>query len=510
MTRPPGSLAELRLARLRQLRELQAVTIGAARAAAPPTPGALAALVTRSRELQPPHLRLIDDAFTRLDAGEWHRVAVFLPPRHGKSRRVVRWGVPWWLQHHPDHRVAVASYGAMLAEDHGRWIRDLISTYNGLRGGPLDLGLRLSPASTSAGRFDLDGAAGGFVAVGVGSALTGRGADLLIVDDPVKDAEAADSPLQRQRTWDWWQAVAQTRLEPGGRAVLVSTRWHEDDLAGRILADEPEGWHIINLPLLAEAPDPRRWWAAGPDPLGRTPGEPLWPERYGLDWAADTRPRLGERVWASLYQQRPAPVAGGLWKWDTIRAHRVLPDQVPELTGAVVALDPAASAGTSSDETGIVTAGIAADRQLYVLADDSGRWEPAEWARRALLAAQAHGAGTVVYESNQGGNMIRLALDVAWDALVRDEAVSGLAPRVVGVHAHAGKSLRAEPVSALYTQGRVHHAGPLPELEDQLTRWVPGMDSPDRLDALVYAVTHLAGATPKPSSVSSVAGYRIA
>lgn len=173
--------------------------------------------------------------------------------------------------------------------------------------------------------------------------------------------------------------------------------------------------------------------------------------------------------------------AGALWRWAWIDAARVA--KAPDLRRVVVAVDPAATSHDESDETGIVVAGIGYDGRGYVLADESGRYRPEEWARRVASAFAAHKADAVIAEGNQGGEMV--------SAVLRACGSSALPVRTV--HASRGKATRAEPVAVLYEQGRVSHVGALARLEDQLTTWDPAASraSPDRLDALVYALTEL-------------------
>ncbi|MFD4920923.1 hypothetical protein ACFWNE_06350 [Streptomyces goshikiensis] len=185
-----------------------------------------------------------------------------------------------------------------MANDHGHWIRNAILTY-----GP-QIGIALQPGSSAANRFDLLGTEGGPVMAGVGGGLTGKGAHLAVVDDPVKDAAEASSPTVRKRLWEWWQALLLTRIEPGGSVILIQTRWDEDDLAGRVLADEGSRWTHIGLPALALPED---------DALGRPVGGPLWPQRYDDAALAEIRRSVGEHVWWSLYQQQPRPQEGGVW-----------------------------------------------------------------------------------------------------------------------------------------------------------------------------------------------------
>ncbi|MFJ2866435.1 terminase large subunit domain-containing protein [Kitasatospora sp. NPDC087314] len=447
------------------------------------SPGSLAAVLTDGREMQARHLDLVDDAFRRIAAGETIRLLLTMPPRHGKSRRAARWAPLWYLLQRPDHRVMIASYSADLADDHGRWIRDAITTWGA------QLGITLHPGSKAANRFDIAGREGGLIAAGVGGGLTGKGAHLAIVDDPIKDAADAQSPAMRRRLWEWWTSVLLTRVEPGGSVIVIQTRWDEDDLAGRILAGETaSGWTIIDLPAVADSPD---------DALGRKLGEPLWPARYGKKALAGIRRAVGERVWWSLFMQKPSPVEGGVWRraWiDTARITAVEFSSV-ELARVVVAVDPSGGDSSVNDETGIVGLGLDYGDDLYVVADESGTLGANDWGLTACRLALSLKADAIVVEANYGGNMACQILNQAWDQLAREgEARGQLMPLIVEVNAKVGKRLRAEPVAQLYEQGRVHHVGHYPELEGQMVTWVAGMDSPDRMDAAVHGLTELAGA----------------
>lgn len=458
------------------------------------TPGSLASWISDGRELHAAHLDLIDDAFKQLEAGTADRVLITMPPRHGKTRRAARWGPIWWLRKHPGDRVILASYSGDLADEHGRFVRDTIS--NNPR-----LGLTLHPGSWAANRFDLlpidrtmpDGTiehyeGGGMSTTGVGGTITGRGADLLIVDDPIKGRQEADNPLTRQRLWDWWQNDAITRLEPGGRVVVIQTRWHEDDLAGRLLLTEPDEWLHIDLPAIAyDRPDGKL------DALGRKVGEALWPARFALEALLAIKKRIGERAWGSLYQQQPRPLEGGVWEWSWITDQRVYGSGVPALDRIVVAVDPAGGGtGDGSDETGIVAAGISPAKHSFVLADKSGKMSADAWGRTACLLALELRADAFVVEQNFGGDMTTSVLKNAWNQLKSEGKTGGLLmPAVKEVYAKQGKRLRAEPIAQVYEQGRVHHVGEFPFLETQMTSWLPSMDSPDRMDAAVHALTEL-------------------
>jgi len=458
------------------------------------SPGALARVLTAGRELQAPHLDAIDSAFLDVDAGRADRVGVFMPPRHGKSRRV-RWAVLWYLMHHPDRRVIIASYSATLAEAHGRWLRDTIEANTDL------VGLRLRPSSHAAGRWDIDGTEGGLIAVGVGGGATGHGADLIIVDDPVKGAEDAESLVMQDRTWDWWQAVAQTRLEPNGAIVLIQTRWSPGDLGGRILADDPTSWHTINLPAVAMHPDEYR--ALGldpvPDALARAPGEALWDTRYDLPRLERIRRGVGDRVWWALYQQQPRSPEGALLSREQLRGART-PNPTATPVRVAVAVDPS---GGGRDTAGIVAGWLGNDQRLYLTHDRTGRMPSEAWARAACELAHETGAERIVIETNFGGDMATLAVRTAWQALTDEGTVSGVPPLITSVRARRGKLLRAEPIAGQWAEDRIRIVGALPQLEHEWATWLPGAASPGRIDASVYLAYAL---LPVPSGPARVAG----
>ncbi|WP_329492418.1 terminase family protein (plasmid) [Kitasatospora sp. NBC_01246] len=448
------------------------------------SPGRMATVMTDGIELQAPHLDLIDNLYRRIAAGERIKAMVEMPPRHGKSQRASRWGPLWFLRRQPLKRVMLASYGSELADDHGRWVRDQIGEHTDL------LGIKLHPGSRAASRFDLlappkSGVRGGMVTAGVGGSLTGKGFDLGIVDDPFKGSDDASSPAQRDRVWEWYRSVFYTRRAPGASQIIINTRWHEDDLCGRILQQDPDGWERINLPAIADSPD---------DILGRPIGAALWPSRYDEQDLADTRKAVGERIWWSLYQQRPRPMEGGVWKWPWISDNRISPQQLLgiNLTRVVVFVDPSGG-DTQRDEVGVVAAGRDAKGDLYVLADRSAQMGAEQWGRAACQLAIDLRADAIGVENNFGGDMARQVIAQAWAELDRENLTRGLLrPRLIDVFAKQGKRLRAEPIAQLYAQALVHHVGEFVSLEGQMVTWMAGMDSPDRMDAAVHALTELA------------------
>lgn len=249
------------------------------------------------------HLETLNQWLVDLDTGKRKRVMVSMPPRHGKSELISYWYPIWLLAKNPKCKIVLASYEEQFATLWGRRVRRAMMEWGHL------YGLELDGSSTAADNWSLV-SGGGMFSTGAGGALTGRGAHVLIIDDPIKNAEDAASETMREKLWDWFQTTAFSRLEPGGYVVIVGTRWHEDDLIGRLeRASRPdehgnrEGleWDILKFPAIAE-PD---------DPLGREIGEPLWPFRFDETALATIRKGYTAYNWSSLYQQNPTPEDGG-------------------------------------------------------------------------------------------------------------------------------------------------------------------------------------------------------
>ena len=286
-----------------------------ARRIAQRSPAEFAIIASGGRWELAPHLALINEKLVQIARGDLKRVMVFLPPRHGKSQLISQYFPAWFLGMFPNKKVILTSYEADFAAQWGRRARDLLEHY-GKRAFPEPISLH--PDSSSASRWDIDGHQGGMMTAGVRGPLTGKGADLGIIDDPVKNAEEANSETYREHTWEWYESTFYTRLEPDGAIVLIQTRWHEDDLGGRLIEKMDAGgerWTVINLPALAEEHDQ----------LGRAPGEPLWPVRFGKEDFDRIRPAVGPYVWAALYQQRPAPAEGELLKKHWWRYYKAVP-----------------------------------------------------------------------------------------------------------------------------------------------------------------------------------------
>jgi len=236
------------------------------------------------------------------------KIIVTMPPRHGKSEFISHWLPVWFLSTFPDKKIILASYESSFAETWGEKVRDHIEENRKI------LGIDIKYDSRAAKDFRIKDKEGGMKTAGVGGPITGRGADLFIIDDPVKNWEDAMSERIREKHKRWWDAVADTRLEPGGSTIVLMTRWHEDDLGGYLINEC--GFTEIRLPALAEEGDP----------LGRKVGEALCPERYNAEKFKAIK-AAKPRIFDSLYQQNPTAPEGEIFKFDKWRYY----DEAPPL-----------------------------------------------------------------------------------------------------------------------------------------------------------------------------------
>ena len=411
------------------------------------------------------HQLYLYEHLQRVTDGETKRLMIFMPPRHGKSELVTVRYAAYRLRRSPSTRVIISSYNQKLADNFSRKVRRVLiddaeasrkeegetgereareeehgrkgeeecgSRGNGeMRQHSLAPLLPLSPTSSSQ---RLGGSAvnasespfpftrqrplnrvsewetadgGGLKAVGVGAGVTGFGADLIIVDDPVKGREEASSEICREKLWNWFNDDLSTRLEPDGAIILIQTRWHEDDLAGRLLKEQADGgeqWTVVSLPALAEAAEMQNdeyrimneeqnsahdvlqsssashssasssssishssfdiHNSSFPsDPLDRSPGEALWPDRFSASYFERLRERRGEFYFASLYQQRPVPAEGGVFKREWFR---FIVDQPPKGLKWKRGYDLAISTARTADYTATFRVAFDAEGYLYI------------------------------------------------------------------------------------------------------------------------------------------------
>lgn len=291
------------------------------------------------------HLLLID-ALEAVERGDLDNLAVFMPPGSAKSTYSSVLFAAWLMQRQRAN-VLAASHTTELAEKWGRRVRNLIAEHR------LVLGIDLAPDSQAAGRWSLTNGAE-YYAAGVGTGIAGFRAKFGMIDDPIRSRQDADSELIRDRIWDWYINDFRTRLVPNARKLLIQTRWHEDDLAGRALNHEK--WHVISLPAIAE----------GDDPLGRKVGEPLWADGdYGYgDQLLDLQKSTPARTWSALYQQRPAPEDGDYFRADWLKPYETIPAR--ETLRVYGASDYAVTAD-GGDFTVHVVVGIDPEGRMYLL-----------------------------------------------------------------------------------------------------------------------------------------------
>lgn len=261
-----------------------------------------------------PHTELICSYLQRIADGETMNLIIEIPPRHGKSMTISETFPSYFLGRNPSKKVIAVSYSADLANGFGRLNRGKIDEFGHL------FNIKIDRRNGAVGKWTLDGKRGGMTATGIGGSVTGKGAHVLIIDDPFKNATAANSPRQRQTVWNEWESTLSTRLEEkgdGASVIVVMTRWHEDDLVGRLLNNKSRKWTRVRLPAICEDED---------DLLGRKIGQALCPQLgYDEEWAAAKKEEVGSRTWGSLFQQRPAPGEGAIIKRKHVRFYKVLP-----------------------------------------------------------------------------------------------------------------------------------------------------------------------------------------
>jgi len=245
------------------------------------------------------------------------RLIVEIPPRHGKSELISKHTPPWYLGIFPDNQVILSSYEADFAASWGGKARDLMMVH-----GPNVFGVSIKDTPASANHWEIKDHDGAMFTAGVGGPITGKGANLFIIDDPIKNAEEAASRTLRDKQWDWFQSTVYTRLQPGGCIILMMARWNEDDLAGRLQSEARKGgepWTVVRMPAIGDGnPD---------DPTHRRLGEPLWEERYNKDRLAVIRRTLGPYWWSALMQQKPTPTGGTLIKGEWWQYYEELPEE---------------------------------------------------------------------------------------------------------------------------------------------------------------------------------------
>ncbi len=419
-----------------------------------------------------PAVQLMSEALGDVITGTDKRLIVTVSPREGKSTLVSVIGTLYALYRNPNTKIILATYSDSLSWELSRTARELVSEHSDL------LGFRLSPDRTSAGRWTVDNHSGGLLAVGIGSSITGFGADLLLVDDAAaKNATEADSAAQRRKVLAEFRSTLLTRVHPGGGICLIGARWHTDDLIGSLLREEPERWQYLNIPAVSEE--------GIPDALDRPPGVAMTsalgrtPEQFD-----DIRRSVGSRSWYALFQGVPSSPEGGLVQRDWLEQHR-LPAAPAHPIRTVVAVDPADSG--ERDAAGIVAASLGADGVVSMIADATGKMTSDEWSRAAIELADKVGASEIHVEAFSAGTTY---VRIVREALTRQGTgrpirVTGWPPK--GSPRKGDAVARAASVLTALEVGTCRLAGNLPEFEQAATSWQAGQHQPDALAALVIA-----------------------
>lgn len=417
-----------------------------------------------------PHTALLCEHLDALAAGEIDKLAIFMPPRCGKTYHAAERFPAYFFGHNPSAQVITTSYTLGRAVRSSRRVRGIIRERDLWPWPDIDL----SSDSTAVETWELR-QGGSMKAAGVGGSVTGFGAHLLVIDDPVKDRVKADSEGSRDQQWSWYTEVARTRLMRGGRQLLMMTRWHQDDLAGRILNSAGANeWTVLSLP----------WFAEDGDAIGRAIGDPLW--ENGPPVPSVQKGEISARAWAALYQQRPTLEQGNIFKreWFEQRA-----EQPKSFRTIIQTMDCAAKTGIANDYSVIATWGF--DGARYYLIDI---WrDKVEFPDLLQIAQQAfayYGASAVLVEDASAGTQLIQQF--------RQSAIP-----IIAVPAVGSKVSRAEAVTPLFESGRVVLPKSAPWIDEWIEEHVdfPRGKHDDQVDTTTMALARLSQHVTRPASV---------
>lgn len=445
------------------------------------SPGAMAVALD-PRTVQTPALDLIDAALVDVAEGRCERLMISLAPQEGKSQRTSRRFPLWMLTRNPNLRIAIVSYVHGVARRWGRAIRDDIGMHADR------LGLRVNPTSAAAHEWEIEGHQGGVYCVGITGSLTSKPVDLLIIDDPYKNGEQADSTAWAEVVQDFWTEVAIPRLGPGVAVVIIQTRWRHDDLTGWLQTrDDGVQWRVINIPAQADH-DPGK---GETDPLGREPGEYMQSTRRRTVEQWEQRKReMGARAWTALCQGKPSPATGNIFQRAWWRYYEQ-PQWIERGDGScwalsfdeIVASWDMAFKGTEGTDyvCGQVWGRRGAEAYLLDQVHDRLSFVDTCAKVRALAAKWPQAAAKLVEDKANGPAVV--------NALA--QKVSGLIP----VEPDGSKAARAAAVSPFVEAGNVV----LPAVE--IAPWVDGLveeaqgfpraTHDDRVDAMTQALNRL-------------------
>jgi len=410
------------------------------------------------------HHRLLIDALEKVERGELKRLMVFMPPRHGKSEICSIQFPAWFLGRNPSKEVICSSYSADLAVEFGRKTRNLVASpeYRNVF-----KAITLAEDSKAAGNWNTN-FDGSYKATGAGGAITGKGADIFLVDDPVKNREEAESEVVRQSKWDWYRSTVRTRLNPNASIVFVVTRWHDADLAGMILSnDVNKEWTVISIPAIAEN-----------DEQFRKKSEALWPEQYPLKELESIKNDIGLYEWSSLYQQ--APISSELQEFkNTFFKSRKLEEIKKLKTRCFVTIDTAISKSAEADNTGVCINWVDSENiwnfKAYKL-----RINPKELIDHLFYLYETHRPEKLGIEKT-------IYLDTL-KPFLEDEyrKRNKFLPTFELDHQQKKKELRIRGLIPRYESGSIYHVeGEAKDLEEEAVRFPKGVHD-DVLDAAAY------------------------
>jgi predicted phage terminase large subunit-like protein len=400
---------------------------------------------------------------------------VFLPPRHGKSTLIGQYTPVWWLMHRPNDTIIFTAYEGGFAMQWGASARDLIVNEDWL-------GLKVDPDNSSKSYWKLKGFKGGMHSIGIGGALTGKGADLLIIDDIIKNPVQALSKHVRDMHWDWYRAVARTRLNSGGKIIICFTRWHEDDLAGRILKESQEDWTVLALPAVAEKDE------YFDNQLFRKTGEALWPEKYDINALLKTKNTIHSFWWNALYQQNPTPLEGSLFKREHFKYYQEAEREyllgggkvAPKNLNVFFTVDLASSLKEGSSYFCLGVFGITPQNDLLVLEIYRDRIEGPEQGNIVKNYYIKYKPMFISIEST--------AYQLTFVQILKKEGLP-----VRGFTAKGDKKGRAMTAATHYQQGRIFHPANAPWLEDFENEllFFPQSENDDQVDVMSMASIEL-------------------
>jgi len=431
--------------------------------------------------------QFISDTVSEMIHGDLRRLIISLPPRHGKSELISRRLPAYLLGIDPNTSIIASSYSADLASRNNRDVQRIIESEQYRALFPKSY-LNDSNSRTVAGSwlrnsdlFEIVGHKGVYRSAGVGGGITGMGGKWLIIDDPVKNREEADSATYRQVNWDWYTSTFSTRQEADARILIVMTRWHSDDLVGRLLdlaGNDPKAdqWKVINLPAICPTQGGAEY-----DP--RQPGEPLWPEKFSLESLDKMKASIGEYQWSALYQQHPRSGGGTEWP-DEYFAKEIWFDYWPKTIAIkTIGVDPSKGAGGKhGDYSAIVKLGRDTDGTLYCEADLARR--SSEAIIDTVLETQGEfRADAIAFETNQFQELLATQLQ-------QKAAVAGYAVPLVKVVNTVNKNIRIRRLGPYLAQKNIRFKANSPGtklLVDQL-RDFPVSEYDDGPDSLEMAL----------------------